>query len=288
MSDEQCDLLPTDEDVRFYEEHGWFISKKVLDEEILDEAAAGSKRFYAGDFDATLPTSVGYSDWRPGMGDGVRNSQHASYRNRELRALALQPIVGAIAARLADTTEVRLFEDTLVYKAPLGAGEPGGIVGWHTDYSYSSNCTSRRMLSAWIPTHTVSADRAPLVVVDGSHKWPATEHLRCFNDQDLDAMAERFRREGREVIEVPMVLEKGQVSFHHSYLVHGSYPNRSDAPRHALALYLQDGDNRYQPFVNGGQQIHHFLDGICRRTPEGDPDYRDPEYFPVLWAARSR
>ena len=37
LSDEQVGPLPTEEDVAVYEEHGWYISKKV----IPDEAIAG-------------------------------------------------------------------------------------------------------------------------------------------------------------------------------------------------------------------------------------------------------
>lgn len=289
LSQEQLALLPTEEDVAFYEEHGWFISKKVIPDEVLDEAMQGSEKFYRSERDATLPYSTGYSDWKPGDGDAVRNNQHVSYRKKELRQLALQPIIGAIAARLAKTTEIRLFEDTLIYKAPITNGdEKGGIVGWHTDYSYSSNCTSNKMLSAWIPFHDIDQDRAPLVVLDGSHKWCGTEHMRCFNNQDLKEIEQKFTQKGREIFEVPIIMKKGQISFHHSYTIHGSYRNYSNSARLAFALYLQDYANRYQPFWNNGEQIHHFLDRVCRKQPNGDPDYTDPAVFPVLWSAEDR
>lgn len=288
LTDDETSLLPTEEEVRFYEEHGWYVSRRILTDEVLDEAVRGAERFYAGDWDRALPATEGYVDWRPGDGDAVRNSQHASYRQAGLRRLALQPIIGAVAARLARTEEIRLFEDTLVYKAPAaGRGKSGGVVGWHTDYSYSSNCTSARMLSAWTPTHDVTADRAPLVVLDGSHRWPETEHLRFFNEQNLDLVRDRFARSGREIREVPMVLSRGQVSFHHSSLVHGSYPNDSEHHRMALALYLQDGENRWRPFTHDDKPVAHFLDGLCRRDAQGRPDYSDPEFFPVLWSAEA-
>ena len=163
LSEEQLKLLPTEEDVAFYEEHGWFISKKIVPDEVLDEAFIGTQKFYSGERDAIIPYETGYSDWKPGDGDAVRNNQHVSYRKKELRKL-LQPIIGAIAAKLARSKGTRLFEDTLVYKAPIKNNESGGVVGWHTDYSYSSVCTSNNMLSAWIPFHDVDNKRAPLVV----------------------------------------------------------------------------------------------------------------------------
>lgn len=282
LSKEQLDLLPTEEDIAFYEEHGWFISKKVVPEEVLDEAFVGAQKFYNGDTDAIIPYETGYSDWKPGDGDAVRNNQHVSYRKKELRKL-LQPIIGAIAAKLARSRGTRLFEDTLVYKAPINNKESGGIVGWHTDYSYSSVCTSNNMLSAWIPFHDVDEKRAPLVVIDGSHKWKGNEHMRTFNNQNLRDVEKSFFEPGKKVVEVPMILEKGQVSFHHCLTIHGSYPNFSDKARMAFALYLQDYDNRYQIYENQGKRVHHFLDNMCRKLSNGNPDYTDPAIFPTLW-----
>ena len=81
-----------------------------------------------------------------------------------------------------------------------------------------------------------------------------------------------------------MILEKGQVSFHHCLTIHGSYPNRGEQPRIAFALYLQDYNNRYQVYRNQGKQVHHFLDNMCRKLANGNPDYSDPEIFPTLWS----
>ncbi len=283
LSQEQLELLPTEEDIAFYEEHGWFISKKVVPDEILDEAFLGAEKFYSGERDGTIPYATGYSDWKPGDGDAVRNNQHVSYRKKELRKL-LQPIIGAIAAKLARSRGTRLFEDTLVYKAPMENNQSGGVVGWHTDYSYSSVCTSNNMLSAWIPFHDVDEKRAPLVMIDGSHKWKGNEHMRTFNNQNLKDVEKSYFESGKKVVEVPMILEKGQVSFHHCLTIHGSYPNYSNEARMAFALYLQDYDNRYQIYKNQGKQVDHFLDQMCRKLPDGNPDYTDPAIFPTLWS----
>lgn len=283
LTAEQLKLLPTESDIAFYEEHGWYISPKVIPDEVIDEAILGSQKFYRGETEATIPFTTGFSDWKPGDGDAVRNNQHVSYRQKQLRQLALQPIIGAIASYLAMTKSVRLFEDTLVYKAPRTKDDKG-VVGWHTDYSYSSNCTSNKMLSAWIPFYDIEADKAPLVVIDGSHKWSGTQHLRCFNQKNLKEIEHKFAKQGREIKQVPLIMQKGQVSFHHSYTIHGSYPNSSNSVRLALALYLQDHDNRYQPYWNNGVEVHHFLENMCRKQPNGDPDYRDPDIFPVLWS----
>lgn len=54
LKQEELELLPSAEDVAFYEEHGWYISKKVLPDEIIDEAIKGSERYYRGERDTLL------------------------------------------------------------------------------------------------------------------------------------------------------------------------------------------------------------------------------------------
>ena len=65
-------MLPTDDDVAFYREHGWYIAPKVLDESVIDEALAGAERHFAGDRDWPLPISGGFTDWKPGDPEALR------------------------------------------------------------------------------------------------------------------------------------------------------------------------------------------------------------------------
>ena len=276
------DLLPTKEDVAFYEEHGWFITKKIIPDEIIDLAIAGSEKFYRGERDATLPVNTGYSNWTPEDGDTVRNNEFVSLQKKELAQLALQPLVGAIAARLARTEEIRLLDDQLVYKPPQTLNS---TVGWHSDRAYWATCSSDRLLTAWIPFHDVDEARGPLVVIDRSHKWSGLENMRFFNDPNLENLENQLPIAKKEIVKVPMVMQKGQLSFHNCWTIHGSYPNRSDRFRLALAVHLQDRDNRYRPYINKqGKEIHIFDEQLCRKLANGDPDFSDPSVFPALWS----
>lgn len=285
LSEEQLALLPTDEDVAFYEEHGWYISKKILSDEIIEQAIQGSERFYGGHRDSQLPISSGFTDWKPEDGlDVVRNNEFVSLQNRELRQLALQPIIGAIAARLARTEQIRLLDDQLVYKPPQDKNGKSAV-GWHADRAYWGTCSSDNLITAWIPFHDCDESRGPLVMLDKSHKWSGTQDTRFFNNPNLEDMAQRFRESGRQIVKVPMTLKKGQVSFHHCWTIHGSYPNYSQSFRLALAVHLQDEANHYRPFWNKkGQQIHIIDESLCRKLPNGNPDFSDPAVFPVLWS----
>jgi ectoine hydroxylase-related dioxygenase (phytanoyl-CoA dioxygenase family) len=286
LTPEQEALLPSEADITFYEEHGWFISKPVISEEIIDSAIAGSQAFYRGQRDATLKVATGYSNWQPEDGDIVRNNEFVSLQKNELRHLAFQPIISAIAAKLARTDEIRLLDDQLVYKPPKSENL-NSAVGWHSDRAYWGTCSSDNLLTAWIPFHDCDEARGPLVVLDKSHQWSGLQDMRHFNDPHLENLTEQFRTEGKKVVKVPMTLKKGQVSFHHCWTIHGSYPNRSDKFRQALAVHLQDGKNRYRPYINHqGREIHIFDEQLCRKLPNGEPDFSDPQVFPVLWSER--
>jgi hypothetical protein len=281
---------PSDQDVAFYQEHGWWVTPQVIPDGVIERALAGCDRLYRGERDARLPVEGGYSDWRPGDGAGVRNNEFISLQNHDIRELALQPIIGAIAGRLAQTRRIRLFDDQVIFKppSPQNAASDGdsSAVGWHADKAYWSTCTSDQLLTAWIPLHDCTLEQGPLVVLDGSHRWPGIEHLRDFNQTDLAGRIREFERQGQIVKPVAMTLKRGQMSFHHCWAIHGSYPCVGDIPRLALAVHLQDGGNRYRAVLTQqGKPVQLFHEQICRPQPNGYPDFTDPAAFPTLWSA---
>jgi hypothetical protein len=284
LSEQQQHLLPTEKDLLFFQEHGWFVTPKVLDDALIDRIFEASEELYAGKKDAGIGV-LGCSNWQPGDQVAVRNNEYISFQKRAFRELSLQPIIGAIAARLMETDTVRYFQDQLVSKEPNHSDISN--VGWHTDRSYHSNCTSNKLLTVWIPLHDVNEEHGPLVMVDRSHKWSDTDHIRGFNHNNHQELEADFRRKGKEFNKIPIVLKKGQISLHSSTLIHGSYHNRSDMMRRAIVMNVQDGENRHQRYWNNGKPIHHFLDQFCRKQADGLPDYSDPAIFPVIWSERT-
>ena len=283
LSKEQEKLLPTKEDVKFFQEHGWFITPEILPDSLLDRIYSASEELYNGDKDAELPLA-GCSNWQVGDKVAVRNNEYISFQKKAFQELSLQPIIGAIAARLMGTDLVRYFQDQLVSKQPSRIDTTH--VGWHTDRSYHSNCTSDKILTAWIPLHDVNEEHGPLVMVDRSHTWSQTDHMRGFNHNNHSEIEQIFVQQGKEFNKIPIVLKKGQISFHSSSLVHGSFQNRSNIMRRAVVLNIQDAENRHQEFWNNGKQINHYLDSLCRKQANGLPDYTDPNVFPVIWSGK--
>lgn len=64
----------------------------------------GAHRFYRGQRDGTLAVDTSFSNWKPADG-GQRNNEFVSLQKKELKALAVYPLLRAIAARL--TPELR-------------------------------------------------------------------------------------------------------------------------------------------------------------------------------------
>jgi hypothetical protein len=286
LNADQRALLPDDDDVAFFEKNGYYISKEgVLPDELIDAAKEGSERFYAGERDAVLPFETGFSNWKPEDGDGQRNNEFLSLQKKEFKTLATHPLLGAIAAKLTGSATIRVLDDQLIYKPSNTRDASSTVTGWHADRAYWATCSSDKLITAWIPLHSVEVTRSPLVVMAGSHRWPNLQDVRFFNQQNLADLEQKFREEGREIRIVPMTLKKGQVSFHHGWTIHASYANTSGQPRLSYAVHFQDGENHYRAYRNAqGREIHIFDEKLCRKLPNGDPDFSDPAVFPTAWS----
>lgn len=292
LTEQERALLPSDEDVEWYATHGWYLSKKLFTDEEVDRLTAASDAFYAGARSRRLPTrppTLAY--WEPEHGDVQRHHDYVQYESDEIAAILRKPLIGAVAARLAQAAEIRIFQATMIYKPPR-PDEASNLVPWHFDRHYWQTCTSDQMLTAFIPFHDCDEELGTITMVDGSHLWKeigtddsTTRHFAQRDRSELDRLLEENAEfNNAEVVKVPMVIPKGHMSFHHCRIYHGSGANRASRPRRAISLHLQDGANRYRPAtLSDGSPVKYNHDYLVRRTPDGVPDYADPEFCPVLW-----
>jgi len=292
LTEEERSLVPSDSDVEFYAEHGWYLSKKLLTDGEVDELLAASERYYAGERDRTLPLrppTLAY--WDPSKGDVQRHNDYVHYEHDGLARLLRKPLIGAVAAALARADEIRVFQSTLIYKPPIAA-EPTNVVPWHFDKHYWSPSTSDRMLTAFIPLHDCGEEMGTITMIDGSHRWQEigrddsmTRHFAEREGSELErVLSENAAYNNAEVVKVPMIIPKGHMSFHHCRIYHGSAANRSSRPRRAISFHLQDGENAYRRFVlSTGGVLAYNHDVLVRRLPDGRPDYSDPDFCPVVW-----
>ena len=95
-------LLPTEEEVALYRQHGYYISRPLFTDAELDLAIEASERYYStlNQQEIALPNGRSYSlAWWQGTGaDKLRKNDYSTLVVPELKALLRKPALGAIAA----------------------------------------------------------------------------------------------------------------------------------------------------------------------------------------------
>ncbi len=291
LTQAELELLPTDTEVEHYQRHGWYLTRKLFSDDEIDALVEASDNFYAGHRDRSLPKrppNLAY--WEPSHGPVQRHNDYVHYESDAIGAILRKPLVGAVAAKLASTTQIRVFQATMIYKPPNPA-EVTNVVPWHADRHYWQTCASERMLTAFIPFHDCGEQMGTITMIDGSHLWqdiPGDDSTRHFAQRDRteleDLLAQTAEFNGGEVSKIPMVIPKGHMSFHHCRIYHGSGHNRSTMPRRAISLHMQDAENHWRLYQKAdGSEVVYNNDVMVRATEAGTPDYSDPEYCPVIW-----
>lgn len=126
----------------------------------------------------------------------------------------------------------RLFHDQVFAKP----ARHGGVVAWHQDYSYWSWTKPMAHLTCWMALDDVDVSNGCLYYVPGSHRWGLLD--RTDLGGDMDAIRGELDSDQIEAFErrAPIEMVRGEASFHHPLLVHGSYENKSDGPRRATLI----------------------------------------------------
>jgi ectoine hydroxylase-related dioxygenase (phytanoyl-CoA dioxygenase family) len=132
---------------------------------------------------------------------------------------------------------VRFWHDQIFYKP----ARHGGIVAWHQDYSYWTRTQPMQHLSCWIGLDDSTAANGCVQYVPGSHLWNLLPITGLAHDM---AAIEAVLTEEQKANFKPIAIElkKGEASFHHPLMVHGSYANSTPRPRRATVINVfRDG-----------------------------------------------
>jgi hypothetical protein len=124
------------------------------------------------------------------------------------------------------------FHDQLFCK-PAGHG---GVVAWHQDYSYWTWTRPMAHLTCWIGLDDATEDNGCLWYVPGSHRWGLLPITGLAGDMHAVRKVLTPEQQAAFDRQTPIVLKRGQATFHHPLMMHGSYENRSPRQRRALVL----------------------------------------------------
>jgi ectoine hydroxylase-related dioxygenase (phytanoyl-CoA dioxygenase family) len=225
------------EQIEFFHEHGYLSGIRILSDEqvealrqelarLLDGRPEDRKLFYEyNSNESSDPNHVLFhalGAWR------VTAGFHDLLWHPAFTIPAAQVLGGA----------VRFWHDQLFCKP----AHHGGVVAWHQDYSYWTRTQPLAHLTCWIGLDDSNRENGCLHYISGSRRWPDLPITGLAGDMKaIDAVLnEEQRREFQQPVAVE--LKKGEASFHHPRLVHGSFANHSDRSRRATVLnVMQDG-----------------------------------------------
>jgi len=226
----------TAEQIEFYETNGYLAGIRLLTDEqvevlraelaqLADPTNSGNQLFYeyhaneSTNPEQTLFHALGA--WR------VAKGFHDLLWNPAFLMPASQLLRGP----------VRFWHDQIFYKPAAH----GGVVAWHQDYSYWTRTKPIAHLSCWIGLDDSTRANGCVHYVPGSHRWNLLPITGLADDMDS---IERVLtdEQKKEFKPVAIELEKGEASFHHPLMVHGSFENKTDRPRRAAVINVfRDG-----------------------------------------------
>jgi ectoine hydroxylase-related dioxygenase (phytanoyl-CoA dioxygenase family) len=220
----------TCEQIEFYEANGYLSGIRLLSneqvkalraelEQLADPANPGNQLFYeyhsneSTDPSKTLFHALGA--WR------IASGFHDLLWNPAFLMPASQLLRGA----------VRFWHDQIFHKP----AQHGGVVAWHQDYSYWTRTRPMAHLSCWIGLDDSTRANGCVHYVPGSHRWDLLPITGLADDMDA-IQAVLTVEQKREFKPIAIELKKGEASFHHPLMVHGSFENKTNRPRRATVI----------------------------------------------------
>jgi phytanoyl-CoA hydroxylase len=165
------------------------------------------------------------------------------------------------APKLLDMIEALLGPDVVLLYSHILNKKPGGLrVAWHQDGPYWHRVEPKIAVTAWIALDDATPENGCMRVIPGSHQGHRDLGQQMSDVPDL--IQDRPYELPPGVVDpsraVDVVMKRGDLSLHDSYLIHGSEPNHSSRRRAALTVRyvpsttrIKDQPDRRQFLVRG-------------------------------------
>jgi len=246
--------------------------------EMADLSAMGDGLAAGGE--TVLTTTIDGSGGAPARGRFVSGIDHWLL-HEPFRAFACDSALAEAVGALLRTTEVHLWEDSVLVKEP-GAREH---TAWHQDLSYFP-LTGDQLATTWAPLDTVSAATGAMRFVQGSHRWSELYKPNLFvstmtipgttGDEmpDVDALAATG-----EIDLISFDTEPGDCTVHHARTLHAAGANTSATTRRrAISVRYLGDDVRFAERSGVVRKPHH------PRRRYGDR--LGPPECPLVWTSQ--
>jgi len=233
----------TEEDLGFFQEHGYLVVDDFLDDGEVTRATEGMLSLLeraAGD-GVALDDAVQFEDGlADDLGDPaevaperlqryVRKFMWFSDHSEGMRAPSEREDLQELLSTLV-RGEPDMFQDMALIKPPGGREKP-----WHQDKAYFDVALDAPVVGVWIALDEATPENGCMHVVPGSHRDGPVVHFdrRDWQICDTDVQVD-------EDVMVP--LEPGGALLFDGLLHHGTPPNGSDRLRRALQFHYTAAD----------------------------------------------
>jgi phytanoyl-CoA hydroxylase len=231
----------TEEDVAFFDDHGWIVVHDAIDPADLETLSG-----YCDQIIERKETMAFDWAWEKGK----------TTEEREFKILQSSPSIfwpdlndsrfRLWAVSFASTLMGRPLEfwyDQFLAKPP----EKGVSTLWHQDEGYWGRNLDDRGITCWMPLHDVDETNGCMHFIDGGHRDGVLEHRQPENVQ-----SDLLCCEPDETRAVACPLELGGVTFHHSKTPHMTPKNQTDQWRRILTQHLRvegsEGEGDHYPW----------------------------------------
>jgi len=169
--------------------------------------------------------------------------------------------------RILDAVEDVIGPDILAWTTGHFDKKPHdpGFVSWHQDSTYWG-LSEPAVVTAWVALTPSFSANGCMRVVPGSHAAGQLPHKDTANKDNLLSRGQDIEVEVDETKAVDLVLQPGEISLHHTMLIHGSEPNRSEIrrlgiPIRYVAAHVRQtaGFKDSATLVRGADRHGHFL-----------------------------
>jgi ectoine hydroxylase-related dioxygenase (phytanoyl-CoA dioxygenase family) len=260
----------SEDQIAFYQEHGYVAGIRALTDEQVEVLREELSELTDPSTEAKQLFYEYHSNESPDPATTLFHALGAWRISPAFHDLLWNPAFTVPASQLLEGP-VRFWHDQLFCKPPLH----GGRVAWHQDYSYWTRTQPMAHLSCWIGLDDSTRDNGCVHYVPGSHRWNLLPITGLAGD--MEAINACLNAEQKEQFNpVAIELKKGEASFHHPLMIHGSYENRTEHPRRATVINVfRDGvmSASNQPPLEGVPPI-----------PAGEP--MRGRFFPMLFDPR--
>ena len=289
------DIAVSDQHRAEYRERGYWRTPKLLSDEAIAFLRGEFDRIFRKDYDRDLYPFDRVYEYDLASPE-LRKVNNGWWLNDAIREVVTSARLGKMIAELTGQQGIRVWHDQVVVKpgvGPDGKDFRAANIGWHQDYAHWQVASSREMCTLWIALQDTDVTNGGMRTIVGSHKWGLTRDAETFHEKNLDALKERFSRQG-DWLDEPCVLKAGEGSVHHCFTFHGSGPNLTHDPRLSLIIHYMPNGTYYLGRIDPHRKIladrkgnrHANVPLLGPNAGPGTPF--DGECFPQVWPAPGR